>query len=154
MKVSEIQCCGNGNKRFKGKKNNVSFQATPEQIIDAAAKSSICCRKKNLLYNIADIFQDLRKNAKCSKEPVIEYKLGEVNNAPKNMNFIGKHFWKQLDKKFNNGHFSCSESSVPCNCGNDMKLGEYVKTLLTLIKAENPDKISIEVPEKKRFLFF
>lgn len=124
----------------------VTFKATPAQILTKLETAKICPGKTNFLKNIAGFFGELQENlSKITDSPKeFIYKLGEKNELPETIKNVelGGITLAKVDDVLNSNPFKCSPTST-CGCGNGMTKGELTKKLLETIGLEEPEVIKI-----------
>ena len=135
----------------RANRNQVSFQATPAQILEALPAARLCPGKKGALHALADFFASLQKQlAEKTQGPVeYSYKLGKTNEMPPDLKTLDVNglTLERLDRDLNADPFKCSPSST-CGCGGSKSKGSFFADLLKMIGVENPDSIEIAVNKK------
>jgi len=132
--------------KIQTRRNQVSFQATPVQILNKLDTARLCPGKKAFLGSIADFFGGLQSKIAEVADNSIEYvyTLGKKNVIPEQLKEleVGGMTLQKMDDALNTNPFKCSPKAT-CGCGNGMTRGDLAKRLLEFIGAENPDVITI-----------
>lgn len=124
----------------------VSFGATPEQILDSLETAGLCPGKKSFLRNVAVFFDGLQGKMHQIAEAPAEYvyRLGQENQVPDTLanTKVGNLTLRDLDNGLNANPFKCKPGAT-CGCGGGKTKGTFVKNLLEQLNVEEPDVITI-----------
>lgn len=145
MQVNITRASNMGNQKNAQNRKQVSFNASPSQILNKLETAQLCPGKKSFLESIAMFFKTLEeKISEQIKKPYnYTYKLGENNNIPEEIRKIEVDGFtlKEADIALNQNSFKCSPSAS--DCGEGKTKGNFAKKMFEILGVENPSTIEI-----------
>lgn len=138
MNIKNVNCLQTEQGKNLAKPFNLAFGATPQQILKVSDSMKLCPTQRSLLKDIGSFYaeaeQKLLKNLNIS--------LTEANQFPKNISETDiKGFgFAKMNELIVDQFYTCASKS-DCGACKSVKLGEYIKNLLSALNVEEPDKI-------------